>query len=646
MSISFAWPICFRPDGNYSVFINMVCSGRQFRQPLALPDASKFVDGLELWMKAASEAASLFACFDGVLSFQQTTSSPTVALLILYPSKKVIEQLRKLNLLEPLPTAFIYFNVDLQAVKAALIDLISTKYREAIGKPESLWHPVLDPIIYKRNKSGLKAILDKTSDSDRPGVIEQRINEFFSSDFVGPKRFPVLAGDRLGTPSTAFGEAKPPVGCPLITDPKHFIFKIEERCGRVRNPLYDLWTWLNHPLIKFLAPSKSTTGALHPILQVTGLNPATLTKPSPRLLLPALPRDEYTLPIQNLADFFYRDNARIEWRLNENSLLETRLRPSQPSSTPDLVIPKRIKDLTDEMWRTYAKDIVDMSLRFQVPCELIMAFLGKETSNLNVRAVRFEPVVKKSQKDLDREILNDSRYEELATRYIDAIGEKGKSSNVPDPLDISEKIFSSNTLTWGEMAELIDLSPYFKTRLSPGLMQTLISTIDGNIAFVWNKEKKEYEKKTVPGTLDWVKQIYESDLSKTYPPVRSDSNIWEYFGVAPKPTKPSDYLINWLIVPRQSIFVGAAYIRKLYNSDPKGTCWDPARQAAAYNAGSVRDPCGLKDAKTTEEKDNKRTWGMCYYADYMSRFGQVYNAAVELLNTPGLTPVPSVRLRK
>jgi hypothetical protein len=635
LPISFAWPICFKKDGDYSSFANTVCKGREFRQPLSLPDSGTFIDGLELWLKADSGAASLFACFDGTILFQPATSSQPVASLGLYPAKKVGNQLRKLNLLEPLSTAFIYFNVDKEEVRKALIDLIKTSYENA-GTDQKKWHPILDPKLFNR-EVGQKFRLDKEPDADKKRLlIEGMVKNFLEESVFGPPvSFSVLAGDRIGTPSTAFGGATPPVGCPLIS-PKHFVFKVEERCDRVRNPLYDLWTWLDrskgaNPLIKLLAPAIDVTGKPHPILQVTALDPAVPQKPSPRwssdriLPAPAPVGKEYSLPIQNLAYFFYRDNARIEWRLNTESLLEAKIRSGQPLPVPTLEPTPTINALVENMWTSYAPDIVDMSLRFQVPCELIMAFLGKETSNLDKRVVRFEPVNSVTRKKLDKAILGNPTYEKLVEQYVKVSLDTITSPNVPDPWDQAQVIRSANgtQLTWGEMAELLNMSPYFQTRLSPGLMQTLIST--------------------AITTLSWAEKAF-NDISKTYPQAGA-TTPWDYFKVDPKPTSASGYLNGWLLNPRNAIFVGTAYIRQLYNSDKRGTCWDPARQAAAYNAGSVRDPCGLKN-KPDVEKDKLRTWGMCYFGDYMTRFGQAYNAAVTLLNEPTQTPVPPVRLRK
>jgi hypothetical protein len=278
-----------------------------------------------------------------------------------------------------------------------------------------------------------------------------------------------------------------------------------------------------------------------------------------------------------------------------------------------------------------------------VPCELVVAFLGKETGNLDERAVRFEPVYetgKSGRQQMDTGLIGTQPYDDLARLYKAVVPADGISRNAPDPWNDGGVIrtVGSDMLTWGQMADLLHISPYFRTRLSPGLMQTLIST--------------------AAKTLDWVGGVFR-DINDTHIPA-SYANWWDYFAVRqpPGPSNMEEYLKppagesrGWLTVPRHSIIAGTAYIRVLYNTDKEGTFWDPPKAAAAYNAGYVLKPCGVVASANQPPVpqsvvNDKRTWGLCYYGDYMSRFGQVYNSAIALFDgaTPPV-PAPPVRIK-
>jgi hypothetical protein len=626
-----AWPVCHRPAGDYDAVADAVCSGRPFRQPLRLPDAAGFVDGMELWLQAGTEAVSLTACFRGYVVFQPAAGEQPASLR-LNLQREVRDELRRLNTLEALPNAIIYFNVDRAAVRQALVTLITSAYDAATG-PRNSWHPSMRDVRWRGGR--LKERLDATREADRSASINAVVENCLANSGTDPNaRLPVLAGDNIGEAATAFGGAAPPPTCPFAADttpPRQLIVKLEERCGQVRNLLYDLWAWLNdagnaRPHIELLAPHNAGTANAHPIIRVTLLALAT-PKPAPRMETAAPLRP---IPMEDIGDFHSRDDARVEWRLTDEGILESRLRAGQPGPEPELG-PGAYGELVRRMWGInqpeagYANHIVDMSQRLQVPCELIMAFLGRETGNLNTRAVRFE---RAGTIDPADEPTDDPVYRDLAARYRDLVPNNGVSTNVPDPWDGAEVFRAAGgvQLTWADIAALLDLSPHFRGRISPGLMQTVIGT--------------------AISTLDWLEGVFP-EIQETYLDSRGQQpNWWSYFGVVNRPATPSEYLTSWLLVPRQSILAGTAYIRKEYNQDAEGTCWDPPKVAAAYNAGRVRNPL-LPRNLTPAERNLQRTWGMHYAPDYMSRFGQVYNAAVAFLDSDELVPpAPPVRVRR
>jgi hypothetical protein len=236
----------------------------------------------------------------------------------------------------------------------------------------------------------------------------------------------------------------------------------------------------------------------------------------------------------------------------------------------------------------------------------------------------------RKDKDYDGSLLQDINYQSLAAIYaavIDPVA--GGNNTVPDTWndDGTAKSKGSSRMTWKQLADLLDISRYFRNCVSPGLMQPLIDTA--------------YE------ILEWLEQIWP-DIQSTYPRAGGPfGDMWSYFGVTqfnllgPR----SELLKNWLLQPRHNILVGAAKIRRGYNGvvgllenrgskAPEQTYWDLPRVAGAYNADRVKDP-GPTDAA--------RTWGIRYYEDYMSTCGSVYNGVIDYF---GSVIIPPVRLMK
>jgi len=218
----------------------------------------------------------------------------------------------------------------------------------------------------------------------------------------------------------------------------------------------------------------------------------------------------------------------------------------------------------------------------------------------------------------------------LVTLYTALAGSAGKSTSVP-PWDDSLAIdgAGNSAMTWKNMTDLLDLSPYFQSRVSPGAMQTLISTANA--------------------VLKWVADVW-TDIQGVFSPVGpSAANWWSYLGVPQIDLQgnQSDFLNDWLLQPRNSILVGAAHIRRSYNGifgeyqsvgpkAPEQIYWDLPRLAGAYNAGSVQNP-------PQPSTDATRTWGIRYSNDYMSMCGSVYNGMIDYLGShPAI--IPPVRL--
>lgn len=629
MSIQIAWPICNLPSGDYAAVANSVCLGRPFRQPLNLPDANNFVDGLELWLRADTTVMSLYACFNGFLSFYPSTGNrPALLRLSPHPTNT---QFRKLNTVEPVLVDLVYANVDIDAVKAALKKLIEEAYKTATKEKEEKWHPVMRGFYWGEKK--LKLAIDATKETEHSALIQNVVTHFLEHSASLPpppskkqKRInttylPLLPGDIIGEAATAFSDLAPPNLCDVGAAPRQLILKVEERGEQVRNPLYDLWSWLNrsdgkNSLIKLQAPHQIGTPNPHPIAQVTNLSLNT-PKPPARVETTANTRP---VPMLELADYHSYGNSQVEWHLNDDGLIETRLRDGETGALPNLD-DQNAQNFVKKIWENaeWHKFIIAVSNAFQIPIELIVAFVAKEAA-LETKAVRFEAVQDTRKKgkgrlEIDQLIIGKQPYDSLVDRYkkIFPTGNHKTINGAWNPNEIAiEK--NGETLTWGEIEQLLRISKYFRTRISPGLMQTLISVAIESTGWVSNNFK---------------------DIQNTFPVSPAPANWWDYFGVEKPPAEPEKYLSEWLLNPKHSILAGAAHIRKQHNNQPIENFWDPPKVAAAYNAGSIMG---------TEAKS---TWGLNYNRDYMIIFGSAYNAAVDHINThPDLDPAPSVRLRR
>lgn len=173
----------------------------------------------------------------------------------------------------------------------------------------------------------------------------------------------------------------------------------------------------------------------------------------------------------------------------------------------------------------------------------------------------------------------------------------GYSTSVPNPWTggTAVRTGTGRTLTWAQLATIVDA--YRGLRISPGLIQTLISTAMERLTF----------------------------LSAIAP------GIYATLGVPTPPATASGYLNDWLLHGPRSILMGAAYLRNGYLS--KSTCFDVPLTSAHYNSGGIRSSSGSR-------------WGLEYHGDYPGRVGPHMNAAVNLFDGPSPPAVaPTIRFK-
>jgi hypothetical protein len=169
---------------------------------------------------------------------------------------------------------------------------------------------------------------------------------------------------------------------------------------------------------------------------------------------------------------------------------------------------------------------------------------------------------------------------------------EGFSTSVPDPWNGAKSVRERRRLTWDQLVTVVDGTN--GERISPGIIQTLIST--------------------ARGVLPYLNAIQPSIYAAT--------------GIPAPPTTAGGFFNSWLLSAPNSILVGAAYIRQGYNK--QATRFDLPVVGSAYNSGQ-------------HKVDTASPWGLKYFGNYVENAGPGSNAAASLFNDPATTPISPVR---
>jgi hypothetical protein len=169
---------------------------------------------------------------------------------------------------------------------------------------------------------------------------------------------------------------------------------------------------------------------------------------------------------------------------------------------------------------------------------------------------------------------------------------------VPNPWNGAAPVRAGRTLTWDQLTQVMDAID--GDRVSPGLLQTLISTAIGVNAYL----------------------------------SRLDPGIFAAVGVPAAPATPGAYLNDWLLTGDRSILLGAGYLRQLLHT--QNTRFDLPVLGSAYNRGNVNTTAG-------------RRWGFSPDPgwDYPDHIALFFNAAVGFFD--GAAPpavAPAVRFMR
>jgi hypothetical protein len=344
--------------------------------------------------------------------------------------------------------------------------------------------------------------------------------------------------------------------------------------------------------------------------------------------------------------------AQIHWRMSPTGLIEAKWFAT--GATLDLTPSATVAGLPQQVWSRpeLATPISLFSRHFHVPAEMLISSLLVESGSMAGLATNlermtrleeyFEPDINRTKetwskadqmmvvvdaypRDKQLKSSANAEYTNLVARYRQIVpeadvtkrGDQGSGLGglrVPSPWNDATTITSTpGTMTWGELRRLLQISDYFPTRISVGMMQTLLSSAKG-----------------LMGTLS---AMYP-DLAAADPALPAAGPWWAAFGVPQPPADISEFMTSWLIVPRNAILLGAVHYREIFIRSNLDTNYDPPRIVACYASGSIYDSSG--------------PWGMGIIAGYLENWwAKAYNASVTFFNNnPTISPAALVRLMR
>ncbi|HET8912237.1 MAG TPA: hypothetical protein VFN23_12275, partial [Ktedonobacteraceae bacterium] len=418
------------------------------------------------------------------------------------------------------------------------------------------------------------------------------------------------------------------------------------------NPAYYIWRFLknaNSPQAGDIkvqvitrAPLQPDQSFDHPLLKTLNLNLNTAIKPriEANALMPGQANPTNVLlfptdPLSNWDGIQWSASAQstIEWHITNDANLqfETRLKTGVSvanlqgvdiSATPLA----SQQTLIQQVWSAWGDAINETCLELQFPAELTAVTIAHESFN-NPRAVRLEPLVipttiakgsndpKRNQElrlqnqGVSQTVIDGYKNLTIPNGFSTLSGPGPSPGHGPDPNQwpgTSVINAASSTLTWDDLLQIIDVVP---ERMSPGLMQTLVSAAIANYT--------------------WL-QTWYSDISGT-------------FGVADPyaagPPSPSDWF-RWLLIGPHSILLGTAYHKHAYIFE--GSRMNLPRIASLYNAGQrtvagqiePRDAPQLTDPDIAGNPTKPNPWRMRYNnLRYPRDVTREYNAISSQFNT-------------
>lgn len=593
------------------------CIGRPFRQPVELSDKNNFSKGLELWLNNFNDDKKLYAIFSGELTYIAAPAAGQPHSLKLELNTEVQSKLNTLpSSLEPIPKVVLYENIDSAQLSVILINLINTEYSVASGASSS-WHPVLRTVLSSSNTT-LKVKLDaENTNGTLTSYIASFVNDFMTTSNI---TFAIKSGDYISDAADPLAADIQPVACSLV-NPKRVTIIMSEYNNNIINPAYYVWIYLKNANDANVGDQKvelntfsSLTGTVydHPLLGTNGIN---LDLNVPKLArvpvqLPNTAVEVILFPVGELGTYhgitLSAHDSAIQWRITNDANLdfEVQLKPgananliyngvSRPIGICGVTSANRIdvcptpeainNTAMQNVWNDWEDDINEFCFEFQFPAEYIIMCIQQETNN-GPRKLALEELSQASQN-----LLAQTLPQTTIDNYTDIDPKYGIT--VPDPIIMTNPVVTGHALTWGQLMQIVEIVP---SRMSPGLIQTLVSTARTNL----------------------------TKLAFLYP------NIEAKFNVAAIPSTNAG-LFQWLLVGRHSLLVSIFFHK--WNYANKGTKLDLPLVTACYNAGSInyREGFKIKIPNTDPAQYNNwaNPWVMRFNGlDYPRNTSRHYNA--------------------
>jgi hypothetical protein len=554
------------------------CLGRDYLQPVDIAQfANTHIEGLECWLENTTAHRTLYAMFNGTLSY-----NPLDKKLILKPNAVDASDIGDIwGFLETKPDQVFYNYPESTDVSQAIIDILNSEYSNS-----SSTHPILEN-VFRSTKQTLK---DYLSDEDSNGNLTQAITSIANSFASGSTSLSVQAGDVIGLAGDPPTGLSLPAGCslPPMGNNKYIFLEILDYASFHMDPTYYLWRFLrdehigsnpNTHLISS-APKRSNNTFDHPLLDAIGIDLDVERKPR-AIINTTLPgqgsaQDVLLFPLEKLRDWHgaklgtdnsNREISLIQWRITNNNNLDLQLRRKPGENSQDYklcgetfsggvnICPSASSTaLMQQIWNDWGNDIHDICRILQFPSEIVAATIGHETlsgGNVHPRAIRLEPI----NQSIKQNLIDNGISATVAQNYytLTTTGFGWSTSDAGDPNNwVLSNNFSNSpaVITYGDLLDIVQIIPHL---ISAGLMQTLVDKV-GIFINNWLTRDANY------------------------------SNIQTLFGVDPIPGGYNSHL-RWMLTGRNSILLGTTMQKK---SITQGNRMSPYMVAAAHNAGRVR----------------------------------------------------------
>ncbi|HKQ77823.1 MAG TPA: hypothetical protein VJ810_29265 [Blastocatellia bacterium] len=689
MLINYALPIGHQLNKDYSAFLpapnkRALVRGRRFRQPIkTAPDAGNFSHGIEIFALAARNPVTdgavgdLYAVCNGALRWlPPSADSPVHRLMLSIDSAdwRIKGGKPRVAMIQaPLGTVG-YDNVAEAQVRAAMERLLRQAFEnaEVSGDNPILWHPSMHSVIFDGHlKRTLKFYLSSRIYSKKLVEPEiQKVVQAFLTTSAFPEGLGVSAGDLIGQaapylandplPDLPFSPGGP-------TDPeraRRVTIWFADHGDQIINPAHYLYHFHRRPELKLLTVLPAGGYTTHPFSAL--LPDPAQGEPSPREFI----NGQTPIPLGALTSYRSfpreRQSKHFVWRCRDDGAFEVSTR--HKIALPNLSGSQHEKRV-EFIWDQYGKHISSIAGRLQIPCELIVAILGREALvPPQERAVRPEHLIdakhRKAVNDKGATLLTE--YDKLTGRpfaitniktngntVLDIRFEGKASLSTEQSIAIGRATYKITSISVGK--EITDYQIKIKGVVADAKAGVLLSgtrlkqilipypwngaavVAPGFSALTWDQFAQVVELtqglRASPGLMQTLISTAKEQVELAK---KIDPTLFEIDDVTEPPTSVVAYLKNWLLRPVNSILAGALYLRHHYNRvfTVRGkrltTSYELPLLAAAYNLNQL----------IVVDEDS---WGLKTHPGYIAVAAAHYNAAVIVFR--GLEEPPEVQFR-